>query len=58
MSLCAWVRAIETYYNVLQEVKPKRSALDQAERQLETVLRNLEAKKKQLRVMLCLIAYT
>ncbi len=47
-SLCAWVRAIEKYHQVLLVVKPKRLALSQAEEKLNEVLVNLAAKKHQL----------
>jgi dynein heavy chain len=49
MSLCSWVRAVETYHKVLQEVKPKRLALKIAEAKLEDTLQKLKAKKEQLK---------
>lgn len=51
MSLCSWVRAVETYHKVLLEVKPKREALASAEAQLEDTLQKLAAKKEQLRAL-------
>ncbi len=51
MSLCAWVRAIETYHNVLQDVKPKRTALEEAEAKLEIVMSKLAAMKAQFAVL-------
>jgi dynein heavy chain len=51
MSLCEWVRAIERYDTVLQQVRPKKIALMKAEKQLEIVTFNLNQKKGQLAVL-------
>jgi len=40
MSLCLWVRAIETYYRVSKVVKPKQAALKEAEAELKEVFNN------------------
>jgi len=50
-SLCAWVCAMDKYYNVNLIVKPKKAALEIAEREYAELNAELNIKKENLRVV-------
>ena len=50
-SLCAWVLAMEKYYNVNLIVKPKKAALAIAEKEYAILNAELNIKKENLRVV-------
>ncbi|XP_052130991.1 dynein axonemal heavy chain 6 [Frankliniella occidentalis] len=47
-SICLWVRAIDTYSKVYKIVEPKKKRLEQAERELATVMAVLQEKQQKL----------
>lgn len=49
MSMCLWVRALETYAEVLKVVEPKRQRVEEAEKRLQQVEQELEDKQGTLR---------
>lgn len=50
-SLCAWVLAMDKYYNVSLVVKPKKAALAVAEKEYAELNAELNIKKENLRVV-------
>ena len=49
MSMCLWVRAMDTYAKVIKIVEPKRKVLREAQEALNVMNLKLEAKQSQLR---------
>jgi len=47
--LCKWVRALDVYDRVIKVVAPKKLKLAEAEAQLATQMKKLNAKRKQLK---------
>ena len=50
-SICMWVRAMDTYSEVLKVVVPKRAALKKAEGELEAANADLKKKQSELQVV-------
>ena len=50
-SLCAWVLAMDKYYNVSLVVKPKKAALAVAEKEYAELNSQLNIKKENLRIV-------
>ena len=50
-SLCAWVLAMDKYYNISLVVKPKQESLAIAEKEYAALSAELNIKKENLRVV-------
>ena len=49
--LAIWVRAMDAYHRTAEEVRPKRAALEMAERECSEAVAALNAKKEALRTV-------
>lgn len=48
-SICMWVRAMHTYYNVAKSVAPKRAQLAEANAKLEVTMGQLKVAQAKLK---------